>query len=37
MECLPPAHKGRTFYRPTERGKEREIKERLASLRRKEP
>jgi putative ATPase len=22
MECLPPAHKGRKFYRPTNRGRE---------------
>jgi putative ATPase len=22
MECLPPAHKGRNFYRPTNRGRE---------------
>jgi putative ATPase len=22
MECLPPAHRGRTFYRPTNRGRE---------------
>jgi len=29
MECLPPAHQGRTFYEPTERGFERTIKERL--------
>src|SRR5262245_35209943 len=33
MECLPPAHKDRTFYRPTDRGLEREIKDRLAALR----
>jgi putative ATPase len=33
MECLPPAHQGRTFYRPTDRGEEREIKARLAALR----
>jgi len=26
MECLPPAHKGRKFYRPTNRGREGEIK-----------
>ena len=36
MECLPPAHKGRTFYRPTDRGQERAIKERLAGLRKKD-
>ena len=25
MECLPPAHKGRRFYRPTSRGREGEL------------
>jgi putative ATPase len=35
MECLPPAHKGRAFYRPTDRGYEAEVKRRLSSLRRK--
>jgi putative ATPase len=29
MECLPPAHRGRRFYRPTERGFEREIRARI--------
>jgi putative ATPase len=29
MECLPPAHKGRTFYEPQERGFETTIKKRL--------
>ena len=29
MECLPPALKGRHFYRPTERGFEKELKRRL--------
>jgi putative ATPase len=29
MECLPPALAGRTYYRPTERGFEKEIKRRL--------
>ena len=29
MECLPPALQGRTYYRPTERGFEKEIKRRL--------
>ena len=33
MECLPPAHKGRQFYRPTTRGQEAEIARRLAELR----
>ena len=27
MECLPPAHKGRKFYRPTDRGEEKRLKE----------
>ena len=26
MECLPPAHKGRRFYRPTNRGREGETR-----------
>jgi putative ATPase len=29
MSCLPPSLEGRTFYRPTERGFEKEIKRRL--------
>jgi putative ATPase len=29
MECLPPALQGRTYYHPTERGFEKEIKRRL--------
>jgi putative ATPase len=33
MECLPPAHKDRKFYRPTDRGLERDIKNRLSALR----
>jgi putative ATPase len=33
MECLPPAHRGRQFYEPTERGREAEVKKRLESLR----
>jgi putative ATPase len=35
MECLPPAHAGRTFYEPTERGLEAEIKKKLDELRKK--
>ena len=35
MECLPPAHKGREFYRPTDRGVEAEVRRRLAALRKK--
>ena len=33
MECLPPAHEGRRFYKPTERGFEAEIRTRLEELR----
>jgi putative ATPase len=33
MDCLPPAHAGRRFYEPTERGLEARIKQRLAELR----
>ena len=35
MECLPPAHSGRRFYEPTERGLEARIKQRLEEIRRK--
>ena len=35
MECLPPAHAGRRFYEPTERGLEARIKQRLEEIRRK--
>jgi putative ATPase len=35
MECLPPAHKGRQFYKPTERGFEAEVRKRLEGLRKK--
>jgi putative ATPase len=35
MECLPPAHAGRQFYQPTERGLEARIKQRLEEIRRK--
>ncbi len=27
MECLPPAHKGRKFYQPTDRGEEKRLRE----------
>ena len=37
MECLPPAHAGRHFYEPTERGREAEIKKRLEALRKRRP
>jgi putative ATPase len=37
MECLPPAHRGRQFYNPTDRGAEREINERLARRRKNKP
>src|SRR4051794_20130225 len=33
MECLPPAHRGRHFYEPVERGLEAEMRKRLAALR----
>jgi len=33
MECLPPAHRGRHFYEPVERGLETELKKRLTALR----
>jgi putative ATPase len=29
MECLPPSLAGRSYYRPTDRGFEKEIKRRL--------
>ena len=35
MECLPPAHKDRKFYRPTDRGFEAEVRKRLAEWRRR--
>jgi putative ATPase len=35
MECLPPAQRGRTFYAPTERGFEAEVRRRLAEWRKK--
>jgi putative ATPase len=34
MECLPPAHRKRRFYEPTDRGFEAELKRRLAEWRR---
>jgi putative ATPase len=39
MECLPPAHRGRRFYEPAERGLEARIKQRLEEIRelRKKP
>ena len=33
MECLPPAHRGRHFYEPVDRGLEAELKKRLLMLR----
>ena len=33
MECLPPAHRDRTFYEPTERGFESTIRERIRAWR----
>jgi putative ATPase len=35
MVCLPPAHEGRQFYEPTDRGLETEIRKKLEELRRK--
>jgi putative ATPase len=35
MECLPPAHRGRRFYQPVERGLEARIKQRLEEIRKK--
>jgi len=35
MECLPPAHKNRTFYRPTDRGFEADVRRRLEKWRRR--
>jgi putative ATPase len=35
MECLPPSHKGRHFYEPSERGFEAEIRRRLVEWRRR--
>ena len=37
MECLPPAHQGRRFYKPVERGLETRIKQRLEEIRRLPP
>ncbi len=34
MVCLPPAHEGRRFYEPTDRGLETEIRKKLEELRR---
>ena len=33
MECLPPAHRGRRFYEPVDRGFEAEVRKRLAESR----
>jgi putative ATPase len=35
MECLPPAHSGRRFYEPTDRGLEARIRQRLEEIRKK--
>jgi putative ATPase len=37
MECLPPAHRNRRFYEPSERGFEAEIRKRLDALRKRRP
>ncbi len=35
MQCLPPAHRNRRFYEPTDRGFEAEVRRRLEELRRR--
>jgi putative ATPase len=35
MECLPPAHKGRRFYQPTDRGFEGELRKKIAERKKK--
>jgi putative ATPase len=35
MQCLPPAHKDRRFYEPTDRGFEAEVRRRLVEWRKK--
>ena len=35
MDCLPPSHRNRRFYEPTDRGFESEIGKRLAALRKR--
>jgi putative ATPase len=35
MECLPPAHKDRRFYEPTDRGFEAEVRRRLEAWRKR--
>ena len=35
MECMPPAHRGKQFYRPAPRGLEIEIGKRLEELRKR--
>jgi putative ATPase len=35
MVCLPPAHEGRRFYEPTDRGLEAEIRKKVEELRRR--
>jgi putative ATPase len=35
MECLPPAHAGRRFYTPTDRGHEAEIRRRIEEIRKR--
>jgi putative ATPase len=34
MDCLPPAHRNRRFYEPSERGFEAEVRKRLEAIRR---
>jgi putative ATPase len=33
MQCLPDSLKDRNYYRPTERGFEKDVRERLAKVR----
>ena len=35
MDCLPPAHRGRRFFSPTDRGFEGEVRKRMELLRKK--
>ena len=35
MDCLPPAHRGRRFYQPVDRGLEARIKQRLEEIRKR--
>jgi putative ATPase len=37
MDCLPPAHAGRRFYQPTDRGFEATIRQRIRAWRERRP